>query len=142
MAPTPPSPIFIPFAGMLLLTLGVWLWMFVQRISAMRRLGIEPKTRADLDLLGPRAVNSSANFQNLFELPVAFYACVLAVHQLGLVDAGYVTCAFGFFAFRIAHSSIHCTYNNVIHRFSVYAVASLFLWSMVVRLAVAVAGVS
>ena len=46
-----------------------------------------------------------------------------------------VACAFGFLAFRIAHSTIHCTYNHVMHRFGVYAVASVFLWVMVVRLA-------
>lgn len=132
------SPIFIPFAGMLVLTLLVWIWMFYQRITAMNELKIEIKTRADLDLLGPRAINSAANFQNLFELPVAFYACVLALHQLGLVDAVHVACAFGFFLFRIAHSAIHCTYNHIIQRFSVYAVAALFLWVMVLRLTIAV----
>jgi hypothetical protein len=133
-----PSSIFLPFAGMLLLTLVVWIWMFRQRVLGMRATGIEPKVRADLDQLGPRAVNSSANFQNLFELPVVFYAVVLALHQLALVDALHVVCAFGFFVFRVVHSIIHCTYNHVMHRFTVYAIASGFLWVMVLRLAWAV----
>jgi hypothetical protein len=132
-----PSPIFVPFAGMLILTMLVWLWMFRERIGAMRRLGIEPQTRADLDRLGPRAINSSANFQNLFELPVVFYACVLALVATGRVDALHVACAWGFLAFRIVHSAIHCTYNVVLHRFAVYAIASCFLWVMVVRFALA-----
>src|SRR5215471_1951153 len=110
------SPIFLPFAGMLLLTLAVWIWMFRQRVLGMRATGIEPKVRADLDQRGPRAVNSSANFQNLFEL--------------ALVDALHVVCAFGFFVSRVVHSIIHCTYNHVMHRFTVYLVASLFLWVM------------
>ena len=131
------SPIFVPFAGMLLLTMLVWVWMFRERIAAMRRLGIDPKTREDLDRLGPRAINSSANFQNLFELPVVFYACVLALVATGRVDALHVACAWGFLAFRIAHSVIHCTYNVVLHRFAVYAIASGFLWVMVVRFALA-----
>ncbi len=38
---------------------------------------------------------------------------------------------------RYLHSAIHCTYNHVMHRFAAYAVASLFLWIMVVRLALA-----
>jgi hypothetical protein len=129
------SPIFLPFAGMMLLTLAVWVWMFRQRVLGMRATGIEPKVRADLDQLGPRAVNSSANFQNLFELPVLFYAVVLALHQLALVDGIHVACAFGFFAFRVVHSVIHCTYNHIMHRFTAYSIASLFLWTMVVRLA-------
>lgn len=134
------SPIFIPFAGMLVLTAVVWLWMLRERVGAMRRLGIEIQTRADLDALGPRAINSSANFQNLFEVPVLFYACVLALHATGLVDALHVACAFGFLCFRIAHSVIHCTYNHIMQRFTVYAIATLFLWVMVARFTVAILG--
>ena len=134
------SLIFVPFAGMFLLTLAVYIVMYYRRITAIRALGVRPRTRADLDQFPPGAVNSSANFQNLFELPVIFYACVLALHQLNLVDSAHVICAFGFLAFRIAHSAIHCTYNEVMHRFSVHAIASLFLWVMVLRLAFAVLG--
>jgi hypothetical protein len=133
------SPTFVPFAGMLLLTMFVWLWMFRERVAAMQRLGIEPKTRADLDQLGPRAINSSANFQNLFEVPVLFYACVLGLVATGQVDRLDVVCAFGFFLFRIVHSAIHCTYNHVMHRFSAYAASCLFLWVMIVRFAGATA---
>ena len=125
------SLIFVPFAGMLVLTALVWIWMFRERIGAMRRLGIEIQTREDLEKLGPRAIHSSANFQNLFEVPVVFYACVLALH---------VACASGFLVFRVAHSVIHCTYNHVMQRFTVYAIAALFLWVMVARFTVAVVG--
>ena len=131
------DPIFLPFTGMMLLTLAVWLLMFQRRIAAIRTLGMQPRTRADLERLPAPAVNASNNLQNLFELPVIFYTCVLAAHQTGLVDAGYVACAVGFFAFRVVHSAIHCTYNHVMHRFAAYAVASVFLWIMVVRLALA-----
>jgi hypothetical protein len=127
--------ILVPFVGMLLLTLVVFVYMFYLRITAIRASGIRPQTRADLDKLPPRAVNSSNNFQNLFELPVVFYACVLALYATNQVDSFHVLCAFGFLVFRVAHSAIHCTYNNIMHRFSVYAVASLFLWVLVVRLA-------
>ena len=134
------SLIFVPFAGMLVLTALVWIWMFRERIGAMRRLGIEIQTREDLEKLGPRAIHSSANFQNLFEVPVVFYACVLALHATGLVDALHVACAFGFLVFRVAHSIIHCTYNHVMQRFTVYAIAALFLWVMVARFTVAIVG--
>jgi hypothetical protein len=131
------DPIFVPFAGMMVLTLAVWLLMFQRRIAAIRTLGIQIQTRADLERLPAPAVNASNNLQNLFELPVIFYACVLALHVTGLVDTAHVVCAFGFFVFRIAHSAIHCTYNHIMQRFTVYAIASLFLWIMVVRLALA-----
>jgi hypothetical protein len=133
-----PELIFVPFAGTMLLTLVVWVVMFARRIGAIHASGVRPRTRADLDRLPVPAVNASNNLQNLFELPVLFYACVLALYQLGQVDHLHITCAFGFLAFRIAHSTIHCTYNDVMHRFAVYATASIFLWIMVVRLAATV----
>jgi hypothetical protein len=127
--------IYLPFAGMMLLTLVVWIVMFKRRITAIRTLGLNPTTRADLEKFPAPAVNASNNLQNLFELPVLFYALVLALTQTGHVDSVHVACAFGFFSFRVAHSAIHCTYNHVMQRFSVYAVASACLWIMVARFA-------
>jgi hypothetical protein len=132
--------IYIPFAGMMLLTFVVWVVMFKRRITAIRTLGLNPQTRADLERFPAPAVNASNNLQNLFELPVIFYAVVLALVQTGRVDAIHVVCAFGFLAFRAAHSAIHCTYNHIMQRFSVYAVASMCLWTMVLRFAFAILG--
>ena len=128
--------ILVPLVGMFVLTLIVWVSMFYQRITVIRTSGIQPRTRADLDKFPPRAVNASNNLQNLFELPVLFYACVLALLVTNRVDSLHVVCAFGFFGFRILHSAIHCTYNDIMQRFTVYAIASLFLWVMVLRLAI------
>jgi hypothetical protein len=75
---------------------------------------------------------------NLFELPVIFYACVLALYVLRQADHIHVICAYGFLLFRVLHSLIHCTYNNIMQRFAVYAIASFFLWVMVVRLALGI----
>lgn len=133
-----PIDIFIPFAGMLLLTLAVWIHMFVLRIGHINRTGVQPKGRADLDAFPPKAVAASNNFQNLFELPVLFYAVVLALYVLRQADHLHVICAFGFLIFRIVHSLIHCTYNHIMQRFIVYAIASVFLWIMVVRLAIGI----
>lgn len=137
-----PAAILVPFVGMFLLTLAVWVNMFVQRIKAINAAGVRPQTRADLDKYPPLAVNSSANFQNLFEIPVIFYACVLGVVATASVDTFHVVCAYGFFVFRILHSAIHCTYNDVNHRFGVYAVSALFVWVMVFRLAATVLAAS
>lgn len=134
-----PTHIFIPFAGMFVLTLLVWLHMFYLRIGHVHATGVQPKTRADLEQFPPRAVNSANNFQNLFELPVIFYASVLALYVLNQVDYIHVLCAFGFLLFRVLHSLIHCTYNHIMQRFAVYAISSLFLWVIVVRLAIGIA---
>jgi hypothetical protein len=136
--PLLPALVLVPFVGMFVLTLVVWIVMYWHRIRAIRASGVTPQTRADLDELPPRAVNSSANLQNLFELPVIFYACVLALVVTNRVDWLDVVCGFGFFVFRVLHSAIHCTYNDVMQRFTVYAISSIFLWVMVVHLTILV----
>ena len=75
------------------------------------------------------------NLKNLFELPVIFYAVCLYLFGSGTVDGFYVLAAWWFFAFRVMHSLIHCTYNKVIHRFYAYMLAALALWAMVIRAA-------
>jgi hypothetical protein len=46
-----------------------------------------------------------------------------------------VQLAWGFVVLRILHSVIHCSYNNVNHRFVAYALSCLFLLFMWIRLA-------
>lgn len=133
-----PAQIFIPFAGMLVLTMLVWINLFYQRLGHIGRSGVEPKTRADLDAFPPKAVAASNNFVNLFELPVLFYAVVLALFVLNQVDYIHVVCAYGFLLFRVLHTLIHCTYNHIMQRFGMYAIASVFLWVMIVRLALGI----
>ena len=134
------NPILVPFLGMLFLTLAVWFYMYYQRLTAIRRANIDPQSLAvpeGANVLPPRAVNPSNNLKNLFELPILFYAVVLFLLETGQVDSIHTYCAFGFFFFRVVHSVIHCTYNRVPHRFTVYSIAALFLWIMVLRAVIA-----
>lgn len=134
----PAEAIFQPFAGMLLLTLLVWLLLYKRRIGYMRANRIHPQkvsTPDTRELLLQGAVSFPAhNFRNLLELPVMFYAACLYVYVTGSVDAAYVYAAWWFFLFRIVHSVIHCTNNRVYWRFYAYAVSSLGLWFMVARI--------
>jgi hypothetical protein len=88
--------------------------------------------------LSPPAVNNpSENFKNLFELPVLFYALVLYLFATSQVDGAYVTAAWIFAGFRALHSAVACTINIVNLRFFVYLIASLALFTMVFRAALA-----
>lgn len=127
----------LPMAGMMALTLVVWVWMFVQRVTYVSANGVkvdEMVTPADVQRLLPAEASSAANnFKNLFEMPVIFYAVCLFLTVFGLVDSLHVTCAWAFLVLRAVHSGIHCSYNRVVHRFAVYLLASLAVWIMVVR---------
>ena len=127
----------LPMLGMMVLTLLVWVYMFVQRVgfAQSNKLDIEQfKTPADVQTLVPADVSgASNNFKNLFELPVIFYAVCLYLMASGQVDSFYANCAWAFLLLRCLHSLIHCSYNRVAHRFGVYILSALVLWVMVVR---------
>ena len=130
--------ILIPFAGTMLLTLVVWLYMYARRIPFIMRSKLTPRqlTPAEFASLSPPEVaNPSDNLKNLFELPTIFYAAVLYVYAAQQVDELYVSAAWVFFVFRILHSVVHCTYNFVPLRFWLYAISAAALWLMVLRLA-------
>jgi hypothetical protein len=129
--------IFGPVLALMLLTLLVWIFMYVRRIAFIRRLALDPRQLeipGELARLSPAAVsNPSDNLKNLFELPVLFYALALLLFVTNGVDATYVAAAWLFVVFRAAHSVVHCTFNRVMVRFSCYLVASLALWFMLLR---------
>ncbi|MCV6625118.1 MAG: MAPEG family protein [Cellvibrionaceae bacterium] len=134
--------IFTPFLGMMLLTLVVWLWLFVKRLSYATANNIHPeamKTPADVAALLPEANMAPAhNLANLAELPIVFYGLCLYLFVSGQVDSTFVTAAYVFLITRALHSIIHCTYNKVMHRFVIYVASCLALWFMVVRAALQV----
>ncbi|MEP1472754.1 MAG: MAPEG family protein [Halieaceae bacterium] len=127
----------LPMLGVMVLTLVVWIVMFVQRLgyaTANKIDAEEMKTPAMVQALLPDEVSrASHNLKNLFEMPVLFYAICLALTVFGQVDSVHVYCAWAFLLFRVLHSAIACSYNAVMHRFITYLIASLALWVMVVR---------
>lgn len=133
----PSSELALPFTGMLILTMVVWIYMFIQRTVYINaeNLDIEDmKTPVDTERLIPADVSiSNNNLKNLFELPVLFYAVCLYLTLSLQVDDIHIYCAWAFLIFRILHSVIHCSYNKVVHRFGAYFVAGVALWVMVVR---------
>jgi hypothetical protein len=125
---------------MMLLTLAVWAYMYVRRIHFIETSKIRPQDLAVPGELArrssPAVSNPSDNLKNLFELPVLFYALTLYLFTTGQADAGYVYAGWIFAAFRALHSAVHCTFNMVMLRFWLYAIASAALWFMVIRAAV------
>jgi len=131
--------IFGPFFATMLLTLIVWVYMYVRRISfitASQLILQDLAAPGELAQRIPPAVsNPSDNLKNLFEMPVLFYALTLYLFAAGQADTGYVLAGWVFAAFRALHSAVHCTFNLVILRFWLYAVSTIALWFMVIRAA-------
>jgi len=130
--------LLLPLLAQVLLTFVVWGYMYLRRISEIRGKDIHPqrlKDRVFAHELLPDSAAASNNLKNLFELPVLFYVAVLLSLVLLIQDSMTVALAWGFVALRALHSLIHCSYNNVNHRFAAYVFSSLFLLFIWIRLA-------
>jgi hypothetical protein len=131
--------IFGPFLATMLLTLVVWAYMYIRRISFIRSNRVNPQDLAvpgELARISPPSVsNPSDNLKNLFEVPVIFYALSVYLFAAGEVDGTYVAAAWIFAALRVLHSVVHCTFNRVMLRFNLYLLSTLALWFMLVRAA-------
>ena len=132
--------IFGPFFAMIFLTLAVWLYMYLRRISFIMRRGLRSQDLAAPGVLAqvspPAVSNPSDNLKNLFEIPVLFYALVLYLFVTNQVDAPYLDAAWVFVAFRVLHSAVHCTFNLVMLRFYLYLIATLAVWFIAIRAAI------
>ena len=133
--------IFAPFFATMLLTLVVWVYMYIRRIHFLRSNEIGPTDIATPEALArvtpPAVATPSDNLKNLFEIPVLFYALALYLFATSQVDAAYVGAAWIFAVFRALHSAVHCTFNHIMLRFTLYLIASLALWFMFARAALA-----
>ncbi|MFO1468498.1 MAG: MAPEG family protein [Steroidobacteraceae bacterium] len=132
--------IFQPFVATMLLTFAVWLYMYGRRLPFIFSNSLDPKQMTPQELARrspPEVSNPSDNLKNLFELPTLFYGVVLYLYVTRQVDDTYVVAAWGFFAFRVLHSAVHCTFNHIPLRFVLYVLSAAALWFMILRAAVA-----
>jgi len=131
------KPILLPLLAQVLLTFIVWIYMYVTRLREIQRkqlsaqqLALRSGARALLtDSAGP-----AENFRNLFEMPVLFYVAVLLSLVLLIQDQLLVSLAWAYVISRSIHSFVHCTYNRVLHRFTIYVASSLVLTMIWLRL--------
>ncbi len=125
----------IPFLLMMVLTMIIWFFMGRLRLRALKARDVSIKafkTRTAAAELPENIQKVADNFKNQFELPVIFYALCLYLAWGNEVSVTYIALAYVFVISRYVHSWIHCTYNNVVHRFYAYLVGGVALWLMVI----------
>lgn len=131
--------IFAPFFAMILLTLAVWIVMYIRRIGYLKANRVHAQRVATPEKVVqviPEEIQYPANnLRNLLELPIIFYAVCLYLFVTANVDALYVIAAWSYVGLRAVHSLIQCTTNIVMRRFAAYMASSLVLWFMVLRAA-------
>lgn len=105
--------------------------MLFVRVREMRKKRISPQLVALSAQRTQRLEDSRAsdNFNNLFEVPVLFYALCIAAIAAQHIPDWLPVLAWLFVALRVLHSAIQCTYNKIMHRLPIF-LAGFFLISL------------
>jgi len=132
--------IFLPALVLMLWTMLVLVQVPIRRFSAYfigRRVveddfkyGESANVPADVSL--PNRI-----FMNLVQVPVLFYALILIAFVTAQVNPVTISLAWLYVALRFAHSLIYFTYNQVVHRFAVFASSNLVIVAMIIYLGAA-----
>jgi hypothetical protein len=137
------NPLHLPLLAQAFLTFAVWLALVFYRVYVLQVRGIDPQSLADEatnQQVYRSGIHLSDNFENLFEVPVLFFAGILASIQTGLTDERQLKLAWGFVALRLGHSIIHLSINHITTRFVLYLFSSLCCLALWVRLGVQLLG--
>ena len=125
-----------PVLALVIWTLVVLVWLYVRRIPAMRKAGIDPakikgsESFASLPPMAPKAVWVADNYNHLHEQPTIFYALMFFAALTGGGDALAMNLGWAYVAARIVHSLVQATVNRVMVRFVVFVAGSLVLMAL------------
>ena len=131
--------ILSPVTALLLWTSILWAWMYITRIPAIRKAGMEldpdlPKGQQMSEL--PAKVRWKAdNYNHLMEQPTLFYAVTLTLALLGAGEGLNVTLAWCYVGLRIVHSLQQALWNKIEIRFVLFFLSSLVLITLILRAA-------
>ena len=112
-------------------TLIMWVWMYATRIPAMNKAGVEPQEAAHPGTWAHRIPSSvravADNYNHLHEQPTIFYALMFFAALTGGGDGTALSLAWAYVILRVLHSLVQATFNRVIVRFSIFALATVVL---------------
>ena len=108
-----------PMFSMVVLTAVVGVMTAYNRIRSAYAGEIDPKYFRLMSKyeITDKVAKLGRNFDNLFEVPVLFYAAGVSALALNLSGEMLVVLAWTFVVLRLVHTVIHLTYNHPLHRF-------------------------
>ena len=123
------SSIFVPVGLLAFWTFGVLLLIPFRRIGAARagQVTADDFRAGDSPNVPVHVAIPNRAMMNLLELPVLFYVVCLMFFVSRLVTPLIMELAWAYVGFRIAQTLIHVSYNNVIHRLTMFAVSNFIL---------------
>jgi hypothetical protein len=132
---TPAQSITLACVALALLSSIVAVRMLIVRVGEMKAKRIDPQQIATSTQSAAKlqSMQASDNYRNLFEMPVLFYGMCALLLATGSASAFFAAGAWLYVLLRCAHSLIQCSYNRVMHRFSVFAASFVVLVVLWVR---------
>ncbi|MCP5334250.1 MAG: MAPEG family protein [Oceanospirillaceae bacterium] len=79
-------------------------------------------------------IKTGRHFNNLFEVPVLFYAASILAIVMHVDNQSMVMLAWAFVICRLVHAIIHMTYNHPLHRLASFTVGCCVVLAMWVQL--------
>lgn len=133
-----------PVLALVAWTFVMWIWMYATRIPAMKEAGIDPQDAAYpgtwAHRLRPGVRSVADNYNHLHEQPTVFYALMFFAALTGGGDGTALALAWAYVGLRVVHSLVQATFNRVVVRFGVFALATLALMTFALREALRIAG--
>ncbi len=127
-----------PMFAMVLLTFLVFFYGIAMRVRSVKTKQVPAeyyKIFRSSQEIPERIIQHKNHVDNLFQIPVLFYAgCIMATVS-GELTTSMVICAWAFVFLRIGHTIVHLTYNKVLHRLAFFIpsnVCVLLLWIQLV----------
>ena len=108
---------FVPMYYLMLLTVIVLLLSITVRLKEIyvnKTVVGEAHRHPPFDEGSRLLKNLQRNLTNLFEFPILFYVVCISVFVAGKVDDYFITLAYWYFYFRVAHSIYHIFFNQLI----------------------------
>ena len=111
------SEIFVPMYYLMLLTVIVLLLSITVRLKELyvnKTVVGEAHRHPPFDEGSRLLKNLQRNLTNLFEFPILFYVVCISIFVADKVDDYFITLAYWYFYFRVAHSIYHIFFNQLI----------------------------
>ena len=122
-----------PLASMVLLTFMVGLVAARTRFAGIRsgELKLRYFKLMQGQEVSDRVTVTTRSFNNMFEVPVLFYAACTLYVGLGVESLPGLVLAWMFVSLRYVHALVHLTYNHFLHRMLAFwasFICALLLW--------------
>lgn len=129
--------ILYPMFGMIVLTGILMLALLFSRLPTIVNNFGNLQSAKHSDELRPNLPDTKRyitdNHNHLFEQPTVFYAIVIYIYLVQHADSLHIMLAWTYVVFRVIHSLVHVTTNNVSIRASVFVLSLICLISMIAR---------